>query len=313
MWMSVSRICDHKCRNVPGSYECYCEYRYFLNDKKTCKVIGGEAMMVFSTKTEIRAYTLESELYFTVASDLKQVVGVDYDGDHVYWSEVGAEHESIVRAAEDGSDKEVVATAGLSLPEDIAVDWLAGNVYFTDADERRVAACAKDGRACAVLVSGKDVRKPRAITLNIDDGPLIDTNIHWPNGLALDYPNGRIYWTDAKKMTIESAKLDGTDIRVVLEEIEKHPYSLAVFEDRLYWSDWSTRSIQSCEKFTGKEYRTVIEDKQLIYGRRRKDNPCEKAACSDLCLLKDTKGYGCACPLGKVLGNDGHMWMTKNG
>ncbi|VEN44848.1 unnamed protein product [Callosobruchus maculatus] len=332
-------ICDHKCRNVPGSYECYCEYRYFLNDKKTCKVIGGEAMMVFSSKTEIRAFTLESELYFTVASDLKQVVGVDYDGDHVYWSEVGAEHESIVRAAEDGSDKQVVATAGLSLPEDIAVDWLAGNVYFTDADERRIAACAKDGRACAVLVSGKDVRKPRAITLNIDDGVmywtdwdepaaimtaymdgsnyrrLIDNNIHWPNGLALDYPNGRIYWTDAKKMTIESAKLDGTDIRVVLEEIEKHPYSLAVFEDRLYWSDWSTRSIQSCEKFTGKEYRTVIEDKQLIYGvsifhpvqRRRKDNPCEQAACSDLCLLKDAKGYGCACPLGKVLGTDGHV------
>ncbi|CAH1974934.1 unnamed protein product [Acanthoscelides obtectus] len=332
-------ICDHKCRNIAGSYECYCEHRYFLNDAKRCKVVGGEALMVFSSKTQIRAFTLESELYFTVASDLKQVVGVDYDGDHVYWSEVGSEHESIVRAAEDGSDKEIVATAGLSLPEDIAVDWLAGNVYFTDADERRVAACAKDGRSCAVLVSGKDVRKPRAITLNIDDGvmywtdweepaaimtaymdgsnyrSLIDHNIHWPNGLALDYPNGRIYWTDAKKMTIESAKLDGTDIRVVLGEIEKHPYSLAVFEDRLYWSDWSTRSIQSCEKFTGKEYRTVVEDKQLIYGvsifhpvqRRRKDNPCERAPCSDLCLLKDAKGYGCACPLGKVLSSDGHV------
>ena len=42
----------------------------------------------------------------------------------------------------------------------------------------------------------------------------IGDKIEWPNGLAIDYPNDRLYWTDAKHMTLESIHLDGTDRRV---------------------------------------------------------------------------------------------------
>lgn len=65
-------------------------------------------MMIFSSKTEIRAYTLESQLYYSVAKNMKQVVGVDYDGHHIYWTDIFLEHESIVRSIEDGSEKEVM-------------------------------------------------------------------------------------------------------------------------------------------------------------------------------------------------------------
>lgn len=64
--------------------------------------------MVFSSKSEIRAYTMQSQLYYSVAKRLKQVVGVDYDGHHIYWTDIFAEHESIVRSIEDGSEKEVI-------------------------------------------------------------------------------------------------------------------------------------------------------------------------------------------------------------
>lgn len=42
----------------------------------------------------------------------------------------------------------------------------------------------------------------------------ISDNIHWPNSLAIDHGNQRLYWVDAKLLKIESIKLDGTDRRV---------------------------------------------------------------------------------------------------
>lgn len=47
-----------------------------------------------------------------------------------------------------------------------------------------------------------------------DPKVLVSSDIRWPNGLALDYHNERLYWVDAKRQKIETIKLDGTDRRV---------------------------------------------------------------------------------------------------
>ncbi|CAG9839329.1 unnamed protein product [Diabrotica balteata] len=335
---TIYGICDQKCRNLPGSYECYCDDKYKLQaDKRTCKATGGSGIMIFSSKQEIRALTLDSLDYFTVAKDLKQVVGIAYDGNHIYWTDVFTGHETISRSIEDGSQREVLVTSGLSLPEDLAFDWLTRNIYFTDALKQHVGVCSNDGNHCTVLVN-KDIRKPRGIVVNVEAGdmywsdwgvpaaigyslmdgshdrPFVTNNIHWPNGLALDQPNSRLYWTDAKKMTLESINLDGTDQRIILEGIVKHPYAIAVFENKLYWSDWDSHSIQTCDKFDGKNHHTLVEEhKNLIYGisvfhyalEKRLVNPCEHTSCSDICLLK-AQSYACACPENKILDTDGH-------
>lgn len=88
-----------------------------------------------------------------------------------------------------------------------------------------------------------------------------------------------------------------------------------MFENKLYWSDWATRSIQSCNKFTGKNHTTLItERKEYIFGihiyhssiKQKYNNPCDKAFCSDICLLSGSS-YKCACPDGKELSSDNHM------
>ena len=38
-----------------------------------------------------------------------------------------------------------------------------------------------------------------------------------------------------------------------------HPFSVAVFEDRLYWSDWHSQEVQSANKFTGKNFSIVTK------------------------------------------------------
>jgi len=46
---------------------------------------------------------------------------------------------------------------------------------------------------------------------------LVDSSdLYWPNGLTIDFTESRIYWTDVKLKYIHSARLDGTDRRVVV-------------------------------------------------------------------------------------------------
>ena len=40
---------------------------------------------------------------------------------------------------------------------------------------------------------------------------LVDIDIQWPNGLTLDYQNKRLFWVDAKLLTISAINWDGTD------------------------------------------------------------------------------------------------------
>ena len=36
-----------------------------------------------------------------------------------------------------------------------------------------------------------------------------------------------------------------------------HPFALTLFEDELYWTDWTTKSINKANKFTGNDVETV--------------------------------------------------------
>lgn len=222
-------------------------------------------------------------------------------------------------------------TAGLSKPTDIAVDYVTRNVYFSDSDYQHLAVCSNDARYCKAIIT-EGVHRPRGIALYPQKGKifwtdwgtnpmisvasmdgtsrqiLISTDIIWPNGLALDWPNERVYWVDAKSKSIESCRTDGTDRRTIIKNALNHPYGIAVFHDTLYWSDWDSKSIQSCDKFTGQNVRTIVTNETIydveIYHPAMQTamrNPCLDAGCSHLCLLNMNNSYTCDCPKGMCL------------
>ena len=133
---------------------------------------------------------------------------------------------------------------------------------------------------------------------------IISANIVWPNGITVDVVLNRIYWSDAWFDRIETALFDGSSRKVVLTQNVQHPFSLAVFEDRLYWSDWETQEVQACNKFNGSDHRVVVKESQLhgihIYHpllEANHTNPCATARCSHLCLLGyGGQSYTCSCP-----------------
>lgn len=217
-------------------------------------------------------------------------------------------------------------TAGLGKPTDIAVDYITRNIYFTDSDQQHLAVCSNDGIYCKAIIT-ENVHRPRGIVLYPQKGvlfwtdwganpmiatasmdgtsrvPIITQNIIWPNGLTLDWPNERLYWVDGKFQSIESSKLDGSDRKRVIETASNHPYGIAVFQEKLFWSDWESKSIQSCDKFTGRNVNTVVRD-AIIYDlevfhpamQPTANNPCYDNQCSHLCLLNLNNSYTCECP-----------------
>jgi len=81
---------------------------FFLN-------LAGEATLVFSIKTEIIGMYADSKINFTLASKLNRATGVTMNGrEHIYWSDIEEDRETIVRSIP-GNSHEVIVTTGIVL------------------------------------------------------------------------------------------------------------------------------------------------------------------------------------------------------
>lgn len=106
---------------------------------------------------------------------------------------------------------------------------------------------------------GSDAKIERAGMDGSHRETLIQESVIWPNGLTLDLVMEKLYWVDAKMNTVGSSNLDGTEARVVLfsPEYLSHPFSISVFEDSMFWSEWSSRNIYKASKFDGSNVTVV--------------------------------------------------------
>ena len=57
---------------------------------------------------------------------------------------------------------------------------------------------------------------------------IIDTGLGWPNGLAIDYGERKIFWGDAKTDRIETANMDGSGRRVLLDKNLPHIFGFSL-------------------------------------------------------------------------------------
>ncbi|XP_063994465.1 vitellogenin receptor-like [Diachasmimorpha longicaudata] len=208
------QLCDQHCINEPGTYSCLCDIAYDLqDDHRTCKVAKdrGDALLVFSSKTEIRGFYLsDNEVYFPIATNLRHVVAVSLDATYIYWSDIKTGDEAIFRAFEDGQKAEVIVSAGLGVPEEIAVDWITGNIYFTDSLYKRIGVCTNSGSHCAVIIT-EDTDKPR--------------------GLALHPATGELYWSDwGDRPHISRAEMNGKAMVPMVTEGLGWPNGLRKFQ-----------------------------------------------------------------------------------
>ena len=79
-----------------------------------------------------------------------------------------------------------------------------------------------------------------------------------PNGIAIDLPGNRLYWIDGRNKGIETISLTGRQ-RTVVKSLppSSHPFSISVFENFVYWTNFNSTDVQVANRFTGEDVKVL--------------------------------------------------------
>nr|XP_045618524.1 low-density lipoprotein receptor-related protein 1B-like isoform X1 [Procambarus clarkii] len=346
--------CSQECVPTKHSHKCVCIEGYQIEpDHFTCKSTDPAVpYLIFSNRHELRSITLKDNSMGVKAliSSLKNTIALDFyhsdEGDVIFWTDVV--DDKIYRGtllAGALSNIEVVVQTGLATAEGLAVDWLAENLYWVESNLDQIEVAKLNGSYRRTLIASR-MESPRAISLDPRVGMVFWSDWEegnariescsmsgegrrvvfvvseivgggWPNGLTLDYALRRIYWIDAKSDSIHTSLYDGTDHMEILRDhlLLSHPFSISLFGNYVYWTDWRTNSVIRANKFNGSDIRDIQRtitqpfDIQVLHpSRQPRDaaNPCKdnNGGCSHLCLLSFNGTYQCNCPHIMSLGPD---------
>lgn len=193
---------------------------------------------------------------------------------------------------------EILHDSTVRNPDGIAVDWIAGNLYWCDKTTDTIEVSRLDGKYRKVLIR-EGLQEPRALEVFPQKGLLFYTDwgdkahlsrinmdgtnpvkivtedLSWPNALTIDYVSEKLFWADASLDYIAMADLDGANKKVVVSQSLPHVFAITTFGSYLFWTDWETQSIYRARKFTGENVTMVAHlihrpmDIQIYHPLRR--------------------------------------------
>ncbi|XP_073999056.1 low-density lipoprotein receptor-like isoform X3 [Rhodnius prolixus] len=344
--------CSQSCINEKGTFKCECEEGYLRDphDRTRCKATEGHASLLFARRHDIRKISLDHHEMTSIVNDTKSATALDFvfRTGMIFWSD-SSEQKIYKAPIDEGSERTIVISNEVTMCDGLAVDWLYSHIYWTDTGKNTIELANYEGSMHKTLIRDS-LDEPRAIALNPLDGwmywsdwgkegrieragldgshrqVIVSYDIRWPNGLTLDLVRKRLYWVDAKLNLISSVNYDGSGRRVVLRSTETlhHPFSISVFEDFVYWTDWDKQAIFKANKFDGSNVTAITAIRMLqnpmvvhVYHPYRQPDGANHCAavnghCSHLCLPAPqinprSPKISCACPDGLVLMKDGLM------
>ncbi|XP_023147772.2 very low-density lipoprotein receptor isoform X2 [Amphiprion ocellaris] len=336
----TSAVCSQLCINSPGSYQCDCHPGFIMEaDGQRCK-ITGEPFLLASVQTDLYLYGLRSASLDVLSSTAKKaILSLDYDWreQKVFW--VSLDTESIRWSS---LDQKSTGTLIKGVRADsVAVDWLGRNLYWIDGVNSQIVAIRLATAPVRSLdysiILDEDLDQPRCLALlpqkglmfwteignaakieragmdGSDRKAVVNSSLGWPGGVTVDTISGRIYWTDERLKAIGSTTLDGDDIWILQMKETTNPFSVAVFNDVLYWSDAKKRVVQAAQKISGKNRQILLKRPSQPFAvkiihpmlQMSTENPCNMVDCSHLCVLAPGPSAVCKCPSGLLLAEDG--------
>uniref|UniRef100_A0A8C2J373 LDL receptor related protein 8 n=1 Tax=Cyprinus carpio TaxID=7962 RepID=A0A8C2J373_CYPCA len=234
--------CSHICVDRPIGYECQCPAGYKLLDKRTCGDID-----------ECENPDACSQICINLKGDFKCECHPGYEMDPVSKT-CKAEGKSPYLMFTNRHEirridlvkrdyTQVVPTQKNALAIDINV--AANRMYWCDRFQHKIYS--------AYIHEASD--PSRHVTL-------IDSHLHSPEGLALDWVQHNLYWTDSGDRTISVASADGSRRRVLISTDLSEPRAIAVDPERgfMYWSDWGIRARIEKAGMNGVDRQVLVSD-----------------------------------------------------
>ncbi|KAG5887844.1 hypothetical protein JTB14_005610 [Gonioctena quinquepunctata] len=350
--------CEQLCFSFPvgdianagrPSFKCDCATGN-ITDGRKCGFV--KEYLVFSTRTEVRAVNLDPQstnVPFAPIGNLTNVVGVDFDFKRqlLFFTQIRPWARIAQMPATNPDSKAIVNLKNKGInPEGIAYDWTQQKIYWTDSSNRSIYSMNLDGTDLVMITR---VERARAIVVDPCNGTLfftdwgkfgtagkifrttmagslkrviIDKDLAQPSGLAIDYEEQMLYWTDAVREKIERSDLNGKN-REVLISATIYPFSITVFGKYIYWTDLQLRGVYRAEKHTGANMIEIVKrledsprDIQVYSDRRQlcSVNPCQinNGGCAKSCHPGVNGTAECRCDENTKLVNEGKMCVAKN-
>ncbi|KAJ8277416.1 hypothetical protein GJAV_G00074930 [Gymnothorax javanicus] len=277
-------VCSQLCVRENGTLTCHCHAGYLKSPGTgECRAAGEPAFLVFNGLGGVRRIDTSGSEYREISGGVggPGPLAVHSAARTVYWG--NSDQHAIYRMSiDDHSVEPVLVLDGFVAPVGLAVDWIHGLLYWTDARTRSVSVAPLNGSKQRVLIgklskptgvaveplrgflfwadSGSPARIERASMDGQDRTVLVSSAIHSPAAISLDMPRGLLYWADSALRTISRVELDGKHRKIVVESngyLDK-PFGLAVFEGHVFWSDADTRTLCTADKHNGSVFRVLL-------------------------------------------------------
>ncbi|XP_047498525.1 low-density lipoprotein receptor-related protein 2-like [Penaeus chinensis] len=322
--------CSHTCVKSPSGGVCRCPEGQVIDDLgTTCQVGIPPAFILVASSNKVEALSLDGSTNFTVYEGKKRenatIVAVAYDPvtDTVFWSvnQNGGIYKKPLRSP--GVATYIINTDGKAV-DGLAMDWLGRNLYMADSGRNRITVCGLNSVYCNTLVANVTAvrgiqvdpvnrkliwstwRSSKIEIANMDGSnrTLLVPDLRWPNAIATDPSKRRLYFLDAQTDTAEAINYDGTQRKQLVNANLKHPYAMALWANKLYYTDWISDQVWTCDKKDcGNRKQLTKWQQRTPYGIvlyhpdmfSEAENSCQEHTCCKLCLLSSSSENGYKC------------------
>uniref|UniRef100_A0A3Q3G597 Low density lipoprotein receptor-related protein 2b n=1 Tax=Labrus bergylta TaxID=56723 RepID=A0A3Q3G597_9LABR len=282
-------VCDQVCEDRPGTHHCSCANGYFLEQGHVCKanVSGGLPQIIFTNGGDVM---------------------------------IGDIHGRFVRT--------LVPSQGRGYSVGVAYHLHSNIVFWSDTYTKKVYSANFNGD-------------------NIKE--VLTTAVHNVQNLAVDWINFKLYVLEAMVERIDMCDLNGGNrVTLVAENLQTphglaldptvgkivlnggtqapHPFGIAVFENHVFFTDWTKMGVVRANRFNGSNpallYRTTKRPGHVVISHPVLQpvvmNPCGRhnGGCHQICVLShgtdnDGLGFRCKCRHGYDLQSDGRTCFIQ--